>query len=430
MGSVNLSATLTAGSSLASGVSVSYVLSGHPAAGALVTPSPTVAFKFGSTPAGSSSLSGALLYRLSASLVGGATLTASTLEEDLAASLVGASSVAPNATAKYSPSISYFGSSHVAASPHALLALVAAPVGGSSLSAFWGQFLGGVAAGVSTVTGTAQLVHTLFGAAHGTATLSASTLLQTLLLSGTASGVGDFHDNIVVNLSGMVTGFGTTNNARLSAELLASGYVFGSGTTHDTAPLPIFGRGTVLGFLQVDRVLPPIDCPPPHPDCDDGPDRFRPIVAHKPYYDRRGFQHPYPEPDQFPRKPSHPCPQQFRLGHIFTLGDLQITLTDTTGTQFRSPFRVIYTLFQLTKSGVPMQAGPTKTAVKQSNGLFYVVGTAGEGGQPGNWLVRWAYQMSFGDDFITIDQPFQVVDSISAPIVGDPTCRKTKYGWD
>jgi hypothetical protein len=432
MGSIDLNAALTAGSSLAAGLSARYVLSGHPAAGALVTPSPRVAYTVASLPVGSASVGGSLTYRLSASLVGDSSFQATRLSEDILAAVLGSSSISPQASVHWLVTGSGYASAHVGANLQEALALTAAPVGGSHLSAYWGQFLSGTASGHGDITGGIQLAQLLSGTAHGNGSLSAPLLLQTIIFSGTASGVGTLVDNSLFALSGTASGVGTLNAPRLNAELLASGFASGFATLYDAGPLPIVGVGMLYGFLDKETIAPPINCPPPHPDpeCDDDDDRFhpRPPGGPRPRFDRLGFQHPFPEPDQDLRRRAPPCPRQFRLGYIFTMGDLQLTLTNSGN--LTSPVTVLYTMFQVTSTGSLMQAGPTKKAVKQSNGIFYAVGTAGEGGQPGNWLVRWAYQQTFGGDYTTIDQPFQVVDAISAPIIWDPTCRKTKYGWD
>jgi len=78
-----------------------------------------------------------------------------------------------------------------------------------------------------------------------------------------------------------------------------------------------------------------------------------------------------------------------------------------------------------------MQMGPADvTAVKQDVGLYYAVGTAGENGQPGDWVIQWACQQFFNGPVTTTEYQFQVVDVISSPIPRDPTCRTVKYGWD
>jgi len=61
-------------------------------------------------------------------------------------------------------------------------------------------------------------------------------------------------------------------------------------------------------------------------------------------------------------------------------------------------------------------------------GEFYVTGLAGEGGQPGDWLIRWEVQNSAGAHIQTIEQRFQVLDAVAvSPRDGH---RVNKHGWE
>jgi hypothetical protein len=389
MGQVNLSAALTADSTTSAGLSVLFVFSGHLSSAATVDPQPSVAYILTGAPVGRASVGSALVYRLSSSIVANSNVTASTLAEDLFAPLLADSNVTPNGTVTYATSGGMSSGAHVSSSLLGAYALVAGLETDSSVLAYWGQFLSGTANGVGNITGGIRIIERLSGDADGSASVSPSLLFQTILLSGQAHGFGDFSDDILVPLFGEADGHATLSSPHLSAVLLAFGSVGGSASLFDTGPIPIVGVGTVLGFLYQETIPRPVN----HANC--------------------------------------PPPLTFRWGYTFNLGDLQLTITDSTGTRYMTPVDVSYTMFQYAKSGVLMQVGPTgKRAITQKNGIFYAVGTAGEGGQPGSWLIRWCYRRTFNGPVVSVDQPFQVVDAISGPIVGDPTCRVTKYGWD
>ena len=125
-----------------------------------------------------------------------------------------------------------------------------------------------------------------------------------------------------------------------------------------------------------------------------------------------------------------PCPpKQFRWGHEFQFGDLVLDVTTSSGDPF-SPYSVTWTMFRVLPGGSLVQAGPTQVGVQQKVGLFYATGTAGENGQPGDWVIRWAYARSFGIPEVTVDESFRVVDAVLDPVPGDKTCRVPQFGWE
>jgi hypothetical protein len=60
-------------------------------------------------------------------------------------------------------------------------------------------------------------------------------------------------------------------------------------------------------------------------------------------------------------------------------------------------------------------------------GEYYVVGQAGEQGQPGQWLIRWEIQKTYSSPFQIVEQRYQVLDA--APVEGFQPPRVTKQGW-
>lgn len=256
-----------------------------------------------------------------------------------------------------------------------------------------------------------------------------------MTLSGQTTGLATVIDQIEIDLSGADGGTGTLSATHLFALQFLTGSTSGHATLKDASPLPIHGAGNTYGFLDLVVILPPYNSiPQPLPPA---PQTGNPCCCHNhDVWRPQGPQRVQEEEDCGcgPRggnvQTNRCLPKQFRLGYMFTYGDLEFCVTDTSGNPL-SPYIVTYTMFRVLPGGAVMQAGPSgKPGVMQKVGLYYAVGTAGENGQPGNWLVRWCYQRSFGGATTTVDFPFQVVDSISKPLFGDQTCRVVKYGWD
>jgi len=120
-------------------------------------------------------------------------------------------------------------------------------------------------------------------------------------------------------------------------------------------------------------------------------------------------------------------PTAFSWMQDFQRGDLEICIIDRHGNPLK-PAQVTYTLFQLVRGCQLVQVGCGERKPASSGfGRYYVTGTAGEGGQPGYWVVRWRFRRSFGEPCVEQDVNFQVQDAIAA---GDTTPRMCKYGWD
>lgn len=148
-------------------------------------------------------------------------------------------------------------------------------------------------------------------------------------------------------------------------------------------PTPMVGYGNLSAFYVVDKILPPL-CQKTDP----------PVL---------------------------------RWGQDIQRGMLGIWLSDYANCPI-SPFRVTYSLFMVTASGqLAMVGPPDRTPAKGEIGEFYATGVAGDLGQPGRWLIRWTYQVSFNGPCYYEQMQFDVLDAWLAR-VPDPN-RICKRGW-
>ena len=258
----------------------------------------------------------------------------------------------------------------------------------------------GTVNGYGTLTGNPRLVYYVGGSAIGFGTLS-GVPVQRLLTGGTVEGAGTTTGNpgLLYSLGGQTTGFGTLED---QLELIFSGTtvgsgniegglwrirslvpfpVVGSGTLEDISPLPMVGWGDLRGYVDVIRF-------------------------------------PCPFPPRF---------KTFRWNHTFQIGDLELHTKDAVGLPY-SPVVVLYTLYNVLHGGVPVVVGnPNRRPVQQGVGYYYVTGTAGEGGQPGEWIIEWRWQRFWYEQPRTYREKFDVHDAVLA---GE--CypgRKCKKGW-
>lgn len=116
-------------------------------------------------------------------------------------------------------------------------------------------------------------------------------------------------------------------------------------------------------------------------------------------------------------------PGIFVWGHVFQRGDLPLFIRDPAGNP-ASPFKVTYTLFYYIKGLVtPVQVGPEgRTPVTADLGEYYVSAVGGEGGQTGDWYVRWTWQESFGSQEVELAFPFKIFDSSQFPEASSSCC--------
>jgi len=263
----------------------------------------------------------------------------------------------------------------------------------------------GTASGVATVHGSLAVLTSLIETIGGSGVAGAPVSLDHIItdpimgssdvfastqavfnMSGFIIGSGDLIDARLMNLAGIAAG-----SCILSGDLRrligVSGYTQGFSALNLSVPEPIYGVAIVTAYMDVVHV--------PLPICE------IPTVS-----------------------------TAFRWGHVFTWGDLELSLKDRLGNPF-GPVSISYTLYQMQRGCALKQIGPSRrTPASSKVGCYYVTGTAGECGQPGLWAVRWCYQKTFSDSVIEKDCYFQVLDFVSCPIPGDTLVRACKYGWD
>ena len=242
----------------------------------------------------------------------------------------------------------------------------------------------GIAAGEGLLTGTGSILHGGQGTAAGETTLSGTGGLI-ILVTGKTAGEGDTSFDISVTTDGHASGLATVHGTGLRI-LHVTGRIFGSSRMVFSYPLPIFGRGTLVGHAVVDRIAPPINA----------------IVA--------------------PSK----C---FRYLEHFQRGDLPIFLSNHAGPV--SPVRVVFTLYWVRPDGSRLQVGPAnRTPIRGVVGEFYATGRAGESGQPGEWVIRWEFQRTFQSATQCKEMSFRVLDAVLAANPQDATHRCRKFGWN
>jgi len=214
-------------------------------------------------------------------------------------------------------------------------------------------------------------------------------VIQTLILGAQMVGAGTLQDQLLITLAGVLNGTGTlaaNPSIVLGARPLP---LIGFGSMHDSTPLPMLGFGTLQGFFDLQRVPKPL-CPPR-------------IL------------------------------KTFRYGYTLTRGDLELRVCDASGNPY-APVVVLYAFYQIVAGGQRMLVGPPnrRPAVDTSQGKvgrYYATGTAGELGQPGEWVVVWRYQRSWWTPTETLEEHFRVVDEVSSGDPGAMYGRRCKYGW-
>jgi hypothetical protein len=242
----------------------------------------------------------------------------------------------------------------------------------------------GTAAGVSTVSGASTSAYHVSSSVSGdSATTAAAGTLQ--LVSGTTSGVGTLEWDYFVNGAGESNGVATVTGVG-SRTVVSRGYVRGVGQLlWAGAPMPIYGRATVVGNPVVDHHLPAVKA----------------IVA---------------------------PPRGFRYLQLLQRGDLPIYICSNSGPV--SPFWVSFTMYQVLCCGARKRVGPfQRTPANGLVGEFYATGRAGETGQPGNWVIVWEWRQNFNGGIQRKEMEFQVLDAVAAADPRDVTVRCRKYGW-
>lgn len=218
---------------------------------------------------------------------------------------------------------------------------------------------------------------------------AASTDVQrTIVFGGQSYGFGGIEDRLTLYAAGSVLGQGFITGYLVRTSHIR-GVTAGASQFYESSPEPLIGQGYLTGILVVDRVPCPIAC------------TALPVV------------------------------KSFRWGHTFVRGDLMLSLRD--GGNPYAPIIVLYRMFQVLPGGTLYPVGPfnRRPAVcNKSLGVYYATGTAGELGQPGDWIIEWRWQRSTFSPTQTVQYPFRVLDAVLDTSISDSTCRVTKYGWD
>ena len=212
-----------------------------------------------------------------------------------------------------------------------------------------------------------------------------------VILGAQFSGAGTVKDGLLMELSGTLSGAGAITGTAASLIMARALAMVGAGTLGDSMPLPMIGAGILSGYFDLQRL--------PRPIC--------------------------------------PCPPRrvkvFRWGDTFTRGGLELAVCDDSGNPY-APVVVLYAFYQIVAGGQRMLVGPPnrRPAVDTSEGKvgrYYATGTAGELGQPGNWVIVWRYQRSWWTDTQFLEEPFQVHDEVTSGVPGSLNGRCRKYGW-
>lgn len=104
--------------------------------------------------------------------------------------------------------------------------------------------------------------------------------------------------------------------------------------------------------------------------------------------------------------------RSFAWGHRFQRGDLNLFLSKGAGGF--SPYEVTYSLYRALPGDIFVLVGtPNRKPVVGAVGEYFVVGTAGEQGQPGVWEIRWSYRQSFRSPQETQTMRFRIDASTS-----------------
>ncbi len=305
------------------------------------------------------------------------------------APLTGTASFTSSATADYAGTQAHmYVSAVVGAFPTAAWRAQAV-IEGSSTFTTWVILLGaGTLAGSGGITASPVRVLETSGSLEGAGSITAAPR-QTVIVGAQVVGAGTLSDDLLITAAGVLAGAGSLSGTTVQALAARPLPLVGRGTLGDSLPLPMVGYGFLTASYQLIQVPAPY-CP-------------RPVVP------------------------------TFRYGYTLGRGDLELHLCDTSGNPF-APVVVLYAFYQVVAGGQRMLVGPPnrRPAADTSEGKvgrYYATGTAGELGQPGDWVCVWRYQRSWWTPTECVEQPFKVVDEVTS---GDPHAlsgRCIKYGW-
>jgi hypothetical protein len=248
---------------------------------------------------------------------------------------------------------------------------------------------GGTVGGVGELLGVVPLIvrNILQGVSGSGDVLSAPG--NVWYVSGYTFGQGDLNDPLRIDASGTTAGTGGVSLVGPAIIwAFTSGDVDGQGSFFDAGvPLPLEGTSSLAGYAEVLHLPPICPCPPP----------------------------PYIE---------------LRWGQFISKDELPFYLRTNSGDRY-APFAINFTFFQVLPGGIKQRVGPAdRSPIMSDVGDFYAVGIAGEGGQPGEWVVRWEWQRYQNGPVYKQEYPFVVLDAVLAYDPNDLTPRKCKYGWE
>lgn len=240
----------------------------------------------------------------------------------------------------------------------------------------------GLLAGTGDFTWLLVRVRNVVGLLDGADGITSTNEVKTLLVGGQAYGAGTLTDELETLVSGTLAGSGTLVGTPVRLLWGNALPMAGSGSMWDHFPLPMVGHGDLFGYLEVVHV--PDRCPP----------------------DLKTFR------------------WMQRLG----IGDLEHFTKDARGMPY-SPIVCLYALYQVLPGGVKVLSGPpNRRPVQQGVGRYYATGTAGDCGQPGEWVIQWRCQRFWYDPPTICETHFLVQDAVAAG-PPDPTVRSCKKGW-
>lgn len=122
---------------------------------------------------------------------------------------------------------------------------------------------------------------------------------------------------------------------------------------------------------------------------------------------------------------SCPTASLFRMGQLLQRGDISTLVMGCCGLAI-DPYSISYTLYQISPGPDgwipvdPILRYPVRGA---DIGEYYIVGHAGEGGQPGRWGIEWKWQVFFEGPINTMYAEFNVLPGDT----DTDACNRT--GW-
>jgi hypothetical protein len=243
--------------------------------------------------------------------------------------------------------------------------------------------LSGAFGGAGDTTGSITFQGILSGLLAGTGDVSSLDAVRVFLVGGRTEGVGDIRLDTETAFSGLLDGTGDLS-ADTQQVLAISGMFWGYGDVVESAPLPFYGFGDLVGYADVRQWPAPLCSPAAVPS--------------------------------------------FRWNAEFDRCGLSLNLCDARGLPY-SPVTVLYAMYQVMPGGYRLLRGqPNRKPVTEGVGSYYATGTAGECGQPGDWVIVWRWQRDPFSPVETREMSFRVVDTANCPC--DTLPRMRKYGWN